>query len=60
MQKFRVIVKERKKRSIRAITPLYDNYMTAKAALDASKSGYGSRFIKKHFTFIKIEGVKSD
>ena len=55
MQEFRVIIKERKKGNIKAITPLYDNYITAKAALDASKSGYGSRFIKKHFTFIKIK-----
>jgi hypothetical protein len=60
MAKYRVIVKERKQKDIRTITPLYSDFIVAKAALDAAKCGYGSKFINKHFTFIKIGRVEND
>lgn len=58
--KYRVLIKERKQKEIKAITPELDGFVIAEVALDAAKCGYGSKFIRKHFTFIKIGEINYD
>ncbi len=58
--KYRILIKERKQKEIRAITPDLDNLLIAEVALDAAKCGYGSKFIHKYFTFIKIGEINDD
>ena len=51
---FKVIAKRRKTNEIEYIGGSYNEIAVARVALAAFKSGAGSKFIHKYFTFIKI------
>lgn len=46
--------KKRKTKSIKK-WGTFDNFLIAKTALDALKAGFGSKFIRQNFTYLRIE-----
>ena len=51
---YTIIVKRRKTEKIEQIGRSYAEILIAEAALDGMKTGFGSRFIRKNFTYLKI------
>lgn len=49
--------KKRKSTEITSLSKIFNELVFAKMALDALKAGLGSRFINRHFTYIKIEQI---
>lgn len=52
---YKIIVKRRKSEKIEQIGRSYAEILIAEAALDGLKAGLGSRFIRKNFTYIKVD-----
>ena len=51
---YKIVIKRRKSEQIEQIGKSYEDFLLAEAALDGLKAGFGSRFILRNFTCIKV------
>lgn len=49
--------KRRKTKLVENWSKVFKNFLIAKTSLDAFKAGFGSKFIKQNFIYLKIEKI---